>query len=201
MCLPQNSCYSISQIRTCSQSSASVSAGTSSSQPGRATMLMSCNAVDDTDWLADVAGSASLVFSTDAGSSLCRLWVWHLANRLRMSLSDIATNATSERRFRTSTGTACVIRSPTVMRLAQEKPAQQAVILAIRGKKGGRAGRLTKWVTCCCWDLRGKLVVLWNFICLQWRTTRASRRVCHLTSLVRVRQLGMRVDGPPVTLL
>ena len=59
---------------------------------------------------------------------------------------------------------------------------------------------VTKWVTCRCWDSRGKLVVLWNFICIQWRTTTcASWRVCHLISLLR--QLEVRVDGPPVTLL
>jgi len=54
-----------------------------------------------------------------------------------MPLSDIATNATSERHFRTRTGITCLIRSPTVMRLVREWSAQQAVILAIRRKKGG----------------------------------------------------------------
>ena len=48
----------------------------------------------------------------------------------------------------------------------------------LRGQPG--AGRhLTKWVTGCSWDVRRRLVVLWNLICLQWRwrTPCASRGV------------------------
>jgi len=83
---------------------------------------------------SDADRSSSLLFSTVAGSSFCRFWVWdYLTNRWRMCLTDMGTNATYFLYFRASTRTLSFLSDqvdrPTVMQLSQEEHVNKRVLL------------------------------------------------------------------------
>jgi len=104
-----------------------------------------------------------------------------------------------------------LICTPTVMRLAHEKPAQQAVILAVRGKKGGsnEMSHFSASEVTTIWRYTNVYIIIiiavaetcvghwWcceiSSVYSDGRSVRRGVHGCHLTSLLR--QLEVRLDG------